>query len=198
MSYFLSTTLSFLLLYKYVALFIVTYLASLLLPLPSDTALLASGAFASQGFLNISEVLLIALSASIIGDLTGFIVSRLYGREFLMKIGLKRLIMSKKFINLEKFIAKNYGPTIVITRFVGQLGPWVNILIGLSKMSFKKFLVYDLIGNIVDILVIGLAGYFLGSAWQNWTVIMEFTSLILIVVILAFIFSRMYFKKISD
>ena len=194
----LSTTLSYLLLYNYVAIFAITYLASLLIPLPSDTALLASGAFAGQGYLNIYLVLFVALVGSVLGDLTGFIVARRYGREFLMKIGLRKMIMSKKFTNLEKFIADNSGPTIFITRFIGQIGPLVNILSGLSEMPFRKFLLYEVLGTSADVLSLGIAGYFLGSAWQNLTEVIEFAGIGLVVIIIGFVFSRIYFRKLQS
>ena len=197
MSYILSAILSYLLLYKYVAIFAITYLASVLLPLPSDTALLAAGAFAGQGFLNIYLVLFVALAGSVLGDLTGFIVSRLYGREFLLKIGLRKVITSTKFFNLEKFISDNSGSTIFISRFIGQIGPLVNILTGLSKMTFKKFLLYEVLGTLTDVLALGLAGYFLGSAWQNLTEVIEIVGVGLVVIFVAIMFSRVYFRNLN-
>ena len=198
MNAILSFILSYLLLYKYPALFAITYLASILLPLPSDTALLAAGAFAGQGFLNIYLVISVALVGSVLGDFTGFIVARKYGREFLMKIGLRKMIMSEKFKNLEKFIADNSRSTIFITRFIGQIGPLVNILAGLSEMPLRKFLFYEILGTATDVVVISLAGYFLGSAWQNLTTVIELVGVGLIVVAVAIVFSKIYFRKLKN
>ncbi len=197
MSAILSFILSYLLLYKYPALFVITYLSSVLLPLPSDTALLATGAFAGQGFLNIYLVISVALAGSVLGDLTGFIVARKYGREFLMKIGLRKMIMSEKYIKLEKFIADNSRSTIFVTRFIGQIGPLVNILAGLSEMPIKKFLLYEILGTATDVLAIGLSGYFLGSAWQNLTEVIEIVGVGLIVAAIAIVFSKIYFRKLK-
>ena len=49
MSSILSPLLSFLLLYKYVGLLVFTFADAVILPLPGNTILLATGAFASQG-----------------------------------------------------------------------------------------------------------------------------------------------------
>ncbi len=197
MNVFLSAILSYLLLYKYTALFVITFLASLLLPLPSDTALLATGAFAGQGFLNIYVVIFLALGGSILGDIAGFLIARRYGKEFLMKIGLRKMIASEKFISLEKFIDKNYGPTIFITRFIGQLGPLVNILSGLSDITFKEFFSYAVAGEFTNTIILGVAGYFLGSEWEDFTLVIEFAGVAIIVMIIAFIFGKMYFGKLK-
>jgi membrane protein DedA with SNARE-associated domain len=198
MNAILSVTLSYLLLYKYAALFAITFLASILLPLPSDTTILATGAFAGQGYLNIYLVIFLAFAGSILGDIAGFIISRRYGKEFLKKIGLRKMIESRKFTSLEKFIDKNSGPTIFITRFIGQLGPLVNILSGLSDdISYKKFLFYATIGEFMNVIILSIAGYFLGNEWQNFTFVIEFVGIGIIVLILAFIFSRMYFRRLK-
>ena len=48
MDYILTTLLSYLLLYKYAAIFVVVLVSGFLLPLPSNTLLMAAGAFASS------------------------------------------------------------------------------------------------------------------------------------------------------
>jgi membrane protein DedA with SNARE-associated domain len=197
MNVILSAILSYLLLYKYTALFVVTYLSSLLLPLPSDTALLAMGAFAGQAYLSIYITISLAFIASILGDLTGFVIARRYGKKFLIKIGLSKMLSSKKFISLEKFITNNYGQTIFISRFIGQVGPFVNILSGLSKISYKKFFTYAAIGELANVLMLGIAGYFLGSEWEDFTIVVELIGIGLVVMIIAFIFSKRYFNKVK-
>lgn len=193
------SALSYVLLYKYVALFIISYLAALLLPLPSNTSLLAAGAFASQGYLNVYLVLLVAFLANELGDLTGFFLSRRYGKEFLIKIGFRKMIESRKYVSLEKFIFENSKMTIYLTRFVGQIGPLVNILTGLSKeITFRKFLVFGIAGELTYTLALCLTGYFLGSAWQNLTLVFELISFILIILVVVFIFNKLYFRGIKS
>jgi len=53
--------LSFLLLYKYLGLFIIALVSSIALPIPASVALSAAGGFASQGYLNIYAVLGVTL-----------------------------------------------------------------------------------------------------------------------------------------
>ena len=93
--------LSFLLLYKYLALFLVAYLAALILPLPSNTSLLAASAFASQGFLNIYLVIIVALLANVLGDITGFFIAHRYGKGLLINIGLQKVLASKEYKKIE-------------------------------------------------------------------------------------------------
>ena len=188
--------LSYLLLYKYVALFIVCYLAAFLLPLPSNTSLLAASAFASQGFLNIYLIIFVALLANVLGDITGFVLARKYGKDFLMKIGFRKMIESKRYSSLEKFIVRHSKITIFVTRFFGGIGPLVNILTGLSEaISTKKFLTFGIAGETVYVLSFSLSGYFLGNAWEELTPGLTFVTYGILAIGILFVISKIYFRN---
>jgi membrane protein DedA with SNARE-associated domain len=187
MSEFFFALVSYILLYKYVALFGISFIAALLIPLPSNTTLIAAAAFAGQGYLNIYTVLGTALAANILGDVVGFFIAQTYGKKFLMRIGLAKLITSPRYYELETFMINHCGKTIFTTRFFGGVGPLVNILTGLSKeVSFKKFLTYGIPGECVYVLSLGLPGFFLGSSWQNLIVSLESVSSVLAFALVAY------------
>lgn len=190
------SALSFLLLYKYVALFLITYLAALLLPLPSSTSLMAASAFATQGYFYFPAVVIVALVANIFGDLTGFFIARHYGAQFLIRIKLGKILRSKKFIGLEKYLQDKAGLTIFSSRFVSELGPFVNILAGLSKIPFKTYFLYESMGEFVDVAIYAVAGYFLGSEWQSASGIISFVMIALVFSTFAIVFTRSYFKSL--
>jgi membrane protein DedA with SNARE-associated domain len=191
----LPSVLSFVLLYGYAAIFSISYLA-VFLPLPQTVVLLAGGAFAGQGYLNIFSLIFFSSLGNILGDLTCFILARKYGKELLMKIGLKKLILSKKFTEMETFINDTAGPTVFISRII-PLGTIVDILSGLSKMSFKKFMAYVIAGNIVYTIGVALVGLFLGNAWQNVTSIFSAAGIVIAIIIVIFALSRIYFHKLK-
>lgn len=167
METFLDSLLSFLLLYKYVALFCTSFLAAFLLPLPSSSILAAAGAFASQGYFSLTAVLLVAFVGNIGGDITGYLLSRRYGEELLGKIGFKKILHSDRYHSLESYIIDFSYSLIFFSRFLVQIGPSVNILSGLARVPYRTFFVIAVIGEIFYVLLYGLVGYSLGSAWEN-------------------------------
>lgn len=174
-STFITFFLSYLLLYKYVTLFFIAYLAALILPLPSNTTLLASSAFASQGYLSISIVFLVAFFANVLGDVTGFFLSQKYGKKMLMKTPLAKILISKKYADMERMFAKNSGVTIFTTRFFGGVGPLINIASGFSEhISFKKFLLYGVPGEFVYVSFFTMSGYYVGDTWLELLSPIEF------------------------
>lgn len=189
---------SFLLLYKYVALFVIAFSAALFIPLPSNTTLLAASAFASQGYLNIYLVILIALSANVLGDMSGFAIAHKYGKRFLYTIGLRRAMTSKRYAQLEGFIVTNQRASIFVTRFFGGVGPLVNILSGMSvNISFARFCLYGITGEIVYVLSLTLPGYFLGSRWQDIMDSFQYVSIVIVSVIVLLVARKLYRTRLE-
>src|ERR1700733_588887 len=95
MSAFFQNILGFLLVYKYVALFLVAFSSSLGIPLPAGSSTMASAAFASQGYLNIFGVLVVGALGNILGDFAMYGLSKRYGKKILYWLHLQKLADSK-------------------------------------------------------------------------------------------------------
>ena len=65
MASLVGSLLSFVLLYKYAALFLITFVAAVAAPIPSGAVMVASFVFAGQGYMNTAAV---ALTATIGND----------------------------------------------------------------------------------------------------------------------------------
>ena len=173
MDLILGEFLSFLLLYKYLALFIVAFLAAFLLPLPSSSALAAAGAFAAQGYMNIYLVILVALIGNILGDAAAYYLARYYGEEILHKVGFRHILESKNYHALREYMSHYSYSLIFISRFLSGIGPAVSIFAGVMKMPYKKFFAVAIIGEICYVLLYAMTGYLLGNQWEDniWFVV---------------------------
>ncbi|MFA6355416.1 MAG: DedA family protein [Candidatus Paceibacterota bacterium] len=187
--------LPYIITYKYVALFIFTFLASFILPIPAGTLLIASSAFASQGYFNIYLILLVVIMANILGDNLSYLVARLYGKQVLSKIPFTKTILnSKNFILIEKNISNHPGLIIIISRFEVLSTLTINFICGLGKASYKKFLKYEIIGALLSILFYAILGYSFGDNWKTINKIMgEFSILFFFIIILGI---SIFWKKI--
>lgn len=192
MDYIVSSLLSFLLLYKYVSIFLIIFVAGMLLPLPANTLLLATGTFASQGYFNVWICFFVALTANVLGDCVGYSITRIWGEKFVKREHWSKIGFLK---NIEHFI-KNYpGLTIVVTRFMGIIGTAVNFLAGLSEVPLGKFLVYDIIGNTLSIgLFLGL-GYVLGTYSEQYSDIGSIIDWIVVIIIAIVVIRNVFLKK---
>ncbi len=185
----LTIFLSYLLLYKYLILFLVVLLASIIIPLPATALLIAAGAFSIQGYFNIYNVLIFGFLASVLGDCFGYLISFRYGKKLLEEIGLKKFLQNPKFISLEKEFIAHSSPSIFLSRFLfTHLGTSVNILSGMTKISSKKFFFYDASGEAVYVLLYCGTGYFFGSRWEYISNILGYAAAVMLLIALVFLF----------
>jgi membrane-associated protein len=162
-----ATLLSLLLLYKYAALFLIGYIAALALPIPASTTLVAAGAFAAQGYFDLTLVLATAFIANVSGDATGYLLARRYGKRVFHSLGLGKLLATKVYHNLEMYMERFPHFAIFISRFLTEIGPATSILSGLSHVSYRTFFTYAILGEIAYVCLFGLTGYYLGDSWEN-------------------------------
>ncbi len=172
--------LPFLLLYKYWALFGITFIAAFFLPIPPGTLIMASAAFAYQGYFNIWLVLVVATLGNIAGDNTGYWLARYYGRPILNKIGFRKVLASDRYKRIEARIVRRPGFIIFISRFEVFTNLAVNLIAGLGKVRYRTFLFYEILGEVFQVGVYGTIGYIFGSNWQALSSIIGRTLLILI------------------
>jgi membrane-associated protein len=195
MDFLAQTILPYILLYKYWALFIITFLSSLALPIPAGTLLVASSAFASQGYFNIIIVLVVVIVANIIGDNISFWIARLYGKRVFDYFKFTRkIIESKNFKLIEAKISERPGFVIFISRFEAIATLSVNAVCGMSTLSYRRFLVFEAIGAIADGLLYGMIGYLFGDSWQAVNNLIGNFSIIVFIILIGAVI--LFWKKI--
>lgn len=197
MNFIVQAILPFILLYKYWALFGITFLAAFVLPIPAGTLLVASAAFASKGYFNIYLLILVVTVANIAGDNCAYFMARSYGKKVLYRIGfVKRILTSKQVRLIEKVIRKKPGFVIFVTRFEVMATLTANLMSGLSEVPYKKFLFFEILGAIASVLFYALLGYFFGNSWEAVNrVIGNFTIVFFLLIIIAV---ALFWKRIIN
>jgi len=134
--------------------------------LPGDSILFTAGVLASQGFLNISLLVFCVWIAAVLGDTVGY--------WFGARIGIKMFNKEKSFFFNKKyperahaFYERRGGWAIVLARFIPAVRTFVPIMAGVGKMSYRKFLGYNIIGGTIWAFGMTLGGYFLGRSIPN-------------------------------
>lgn len=130
--------------------------------LPGDTLLFGAGLAASQGELSLIWLILAVVAAAIIGDNVGYSIGRRMGpRIFTKKDGI---IFRRKYIETaEKFYKLHGGKTIVIARFTPLVRTFAPVVAGATKMSRRRFFIFNVLGGILWGAGMPALGYFVGS-----------------------------------
>jgi membrane-associated protein len=185
----LGSLLSYVLLYKYEAIFIIVYSAAVILPLPGNAMLLAIGAFSSQGYFNYWLALAVAVTANTLGDLTDYAITRKYSRWIVRALRLEKIIF---FVRLKEELVADAAATVFTTRFAGSLSPVAAILAGLVKVPFKTFITYDFLGNFIEPFAALSLGYAAGNYWSDFSGLQSIIAGIVAVGVVMFILIRIY------
>ena len=169
MSNLLPSLLSFVQLYKYWGIFIITFLGAFALPLPSGSVVTAAAAFAVQGYMNFYLVLLTGIAGNMAGDSSGYWLVRIYGVSVVHKIGLGRFFKKERVDYARDELNKHPILAIYFSRFFTAIAPAVNVVAGYTSLPYKKFLLFEGLGEVTEVSFFAFIGYFLGNNWQYFS-----------------------------
>ena len=160
---------------------LILFLGAMGIPVPASILLIAAGAFSQQGFLDWASIAVFGLLGAVAGDAISF------GMGFYAKNWVsKRIDGSPTWKNARDTFESRAGLAVYLTRFlVTALALPTNLIAGGSGFKFRKFLTYDIFGEMTWIILYGGLGYWFGSEWELvGNFISNFGGLILGVVVL--------------
>ena len=131
---------------------------------PGETAVIAGGVIAGQDNVEIAVLLPLVWVCCIAGDTLSFWLGRRLGRGFIIKHGPRVKITEERLEKVEAFFARRGGITILIGRFLGLIRALAPFVAGASKMPFRTFFPYDVVGCGLWASTFTLLGYF---SWRN-------------------------------
>lgn len=132
--------------------------------LPGDSLLVTAGLLAAgEGTVNIWLLIVLLSIAAIAGDSTGYAIGyhvgpRVFNRED------SRFFHKVHLVRTQRFYEKYGAKTIVFARFVPMIRTFAPTVAGVGKMSYRTFLVFNVVGGIGWVMSMTLAGFFLGRS----------------------------------
>ena len=150
--------------FSYALLFVVIFMETGLVVtpfLPGDSLLFAAGALAAMGSMNIWLLYGLMFLAAFLGDTANYWIGHKLGRG-VFETGNK--FFKKEYLDeAERFYAKHGGAAIFLGRFVPIVRTFVPFVAGVSEMSYKHFIAYNLIGGLTWVTLFLWGGYLFGN-----------------------------------
>lgn len=134
--------------------------------LPGDSLLFATGMLAAQypESLNVWLVIVLLIIAAILGDTSNYFIGKYFGEKALkVKIFGKTFVKQEHIDKTHGFYEKYGAATIVIARFAPFVRTLAPFVAGVGHMNYRLFVTYNVLGGIVWVVSLTLAGYFLGN-----------------------------------
>lgn len=130
--------------------------------LPGDSLLFVAGMFAAKGDLSVALVIGLLCGAAVLGNTVNYAIGSYLGpRVFLWPNS--RFFNRDALDRAHRFYEMHGGKTLVITRFMPILRTFTPFVAGVSTMSFSRFQYFNVVGALLWVVSLTLAGYFLGN-----------------------------------
>jgi undecaprenyl-diphosphatase len=126
---------------------------------PGEAAVVVGGVIAGQGEIDIRLLIGLVWFAAFMGDSVSFWLGHKLGREFLVKHGPRVKITEARLVQVERYMHEHGGKTILVGRFIGLVRALAPFIAGSSKMSYRRFAPYDIIGSGLWAAFFCLLGY---------------------------------------
>ena len=130
--------------------------------LEGETILILGGFAAYQGYLKLPWVILIAFLGTLSGDQLFFYIGRKYGSKILASHPAWQVRADRVRRLLERF----QDFLILLFRFFYGLRTLTPFVLGLSRVSRGRFLLFNTVGALVWAIAIGTGGYLFGQALE--------------------------------
>ena len=141
--------------------------------LPGDSLLFAVGTFAARGALDLALVLLLLSVAAVAGDTVNYAIGYRVGPRIFRKEGVR--FLNREYLDrTHRFYERHGAKTIVIARFVPIVRTFAPFVAGIGRMSYARFVTYNVAGGVGWIAALVLGGYLFGNipvVRQNFTLV---------------------------
>ncbi len=151
----------------YVILFLIIFAETGLVVtpfLPGDSLLFALGALTvvDNAYLQMPILCITLISAAIIGDAVNYSIGKFAGHKLFSNKNSK--IFRQEYLErTHRFYEKHGGKTIILARYVPIIRTFAPFVAGMGQMTYRKFAVYNVVGAVVWVLSVTLAGAFFGN-----------------------------------
>jgi len=130
--------------------------------LPGDTLLFVVGALAAAGGMDITTVMAVLVAAALTGDNDNYWIGRWAGPK-VFRARDSRWFSRKHLERTHAFYERHGGKAIIIARFVPIVRTYVPFVAGIGTMSYARFLGFSVVGALLWVVSLCLAGYWFGN-----------------------------------
>ncbi|MGE0568435.1 MAG: DedA family protein [Bacteroidia bacterium] len=168
--------------------------------LPGDNLILLSGILCNSEpeLLNVDFITLVVLMflAAVLGNIFGYLFGKISGEKLYSR--KESIFFKKRHLETTKSYFDRFGGynTLIIARFIPIIRTFAPIICGAIKVSFLKFMIYNLIGGFLWIVSLSSIGYYLIELFPGIKNYLGYI-FIAIIIITAIPILRIVFKNIN-
>jgi len=129
--------------------------------LPGDTLLFIAGAFCANGLMNAPLLMALLVVAAVTGNTLNYLIGRSLGQRVFTHD--YRWIDRHALEKTHAFFELHGGKTIVLARWLPVIRTFAPFVAGISDMGLTRFQVFNVVGALLWVIGLVMAGYFFGN-----------------------------------
>jgi membrane-associated protein len=162
--------------------------------------MIASGFLYRTGFFAIVPLFIAILIGDLIGDVIWYVAGRYFAHPILKKKGSFVGITPEKFEKINDLFSRYHERILIFSKLTLGLGFAVGVLTaaGMAKVSFKRYMVINVIGEFFLVSILLAIGYFFGQVYLNISENLKIGFLVTVAVVVIssmYLFSRYIARK---
>ncbi|HZD68013.1 MAG TPA: VTT domain-containing protein [Actinomycetes bacterium] len=150
---------------------------------PGEIAVILGGVLAFQHRIDLDAAIAVAVSGAVIGDSVGYTIGRRWGRRMLQGF-LGRFVKSHHLDQAERFLAKHGGKAVFLGRWTAALRVLIPGLAGMSRVRYRTFAVWNVLGGGLWATSFVLVGFAAGEGWRKVEAVAKRASLVLLLIVI--------------
>jgi membrane protein DedA with SNARE-associated domain len=157
----------------YLAVFALSFISAMGLPVGAELAVIYGGVLASGQIphephhLNLVVVILCATAGEVLGSLAGYLIGFYGGRALVDRFGKYVLLTHRDLDRAEEWFDRHGEPLVFFGRFIPLLRSFVSFAAGLGEMAIGKFVLFTVIACAIWCTALASLGYALGSSYNH-------------------------------
>jgi len=143
--------------------------------LPGDSLLFATGALAATpgSPLRVHWLFLVLGAAAVLGDTVNYWIGHAMGPRIFRREKV-RFLKKEHLERTHEFYEKYGGVTIILARFIPIIRTFAPFVAGIGRMTYWRFISYNVIGGIAWVALFLFGGFFFGNlpvVRRNFTIV---------------------------
>ncbi|HEX9410799.1 MAG TPA: DedA family protein [Actinomycetota bacterium] len=130
--------------------------------IPGDIILALGGVYSAQHKMSLAAVIVIGTVAAISGESIGFWLGRRFGIRVLRRLPFFGPRLSRVVEESRDYFRRHGGKTVAIGRYATAAGAFIPFTAGAARMSYPRFLAFDVPAIAVWATGITIFGYYFG------------------------------------
>jgi membrane-associated protein len=149
----------------YALLFLIVFVETgvVVMPfLPGDSLLFVVGTLCGVGLMSLPLAMVLLILAAVLGDQTNYLIGRHVGPR-VWSWEHSRFFNRRAFDQAHAFYERWGGITIILARFMPFIRTFAPFVAGVAEMNRARFTSYNVIGALIWVIGLTLAGYLFGN-----------------------------------